>query len=83
MKKIYSKAHKLSSNNKTLILNSEYCGCFYCIKIFNYNDIDEWILGSVDDTALCPYCQVDSVIPSSQLYQLDILFLEKMYEVWF
>lgn len=83
MKKIYSKAHRLSSNNKTLLMNSEYCGCFYCIKIFNYYDINEWRTDSIDKTALCPHCQVDSVIPKSPLYQLDILFLEKMYKVWF
>jgi len=37
----------------------------------------------MDETAICPYCQIDSVIPNSSLYKLDILFLEKMFKVWF
>ena len=36
------------------------CGCYYCISRFSKQDIEQW----VDDgqTALCPFCGIDSVI---------------------
>ena len=36
------------------------CGCFYCLKIFNPSVIDGW--WDHEDTAVCPYCRIDSVI---------------------
>jgi len=46
--------------NYKQIFESEICGCFFCIRIYSKNEIVEW----VDDgqTALCPYCEIDSVI---------------------
>lgn len=81
--KIYSRAHKLSSNNKTLLSNSNYCGCFYCLKIFDFYEVKEWIKDSKDYSAICPYCSIDSVIPDNLNYNLTEEFLEKMNEVWF
>ncbi|MGY3703309.1 hypothetical protein BW731_02260 [Vagococcus martis] len=83
MRGVYSRAHKLSVNNKSLLKESVTCGCFYCIRLFEYGDIIECIGGISDDTALCPFCEIDSVLPESELYQLNELFLEEMYNVWF
>lgn len=80
-------AHKYSSNNKPLLKNDKKCGCFYCLNIFDPKEIEEYI---EDDnpcdeygTALCPYCDVDSVLPESAGYPLTKEFLSKMYKVWF
>lgn len=44
------------------------CGCFYCLQIFDGEQILEW----VDDgrTALCPFCGIDSVISEFEKYTI-------------
>lgn len=41
---------------------TEQCGCYYCKRIFSPSEIEEWTHGN--ETAICPYCGVDSVIPN-------------------
>ena len=75
-------AHKFSSNHKEQLLKDSKCGCFYCCTIFNPNEIEEWI----DDqtgTALCPYCDIDSVIGESCGYHITVEFLERMRNKFF
>ncbi|KAB2399835.1 cytoplasmic protein [Bacillus cereus] len=36
------------------------CGCFYYLKIIYSAGIREW--WGDDDTAVCPYCGIDSII---------------------
>ena len=83
MEKIYADAHKYSIYNKKLLKDSGLCGCFYCGAIFNYERIKTWIDGNPDQTALCPSCGIDSVIPKDHHYTLSDEFLCKMKEVWF
>lgn len=35
------KAHEFSANHKSNLLKDKKCGCFYCLKIFNPNEIKE------------------------------------------
>ena len=37
------KAHYFSSNHKKQLLKDKKCGCFYCLEIFNPNQIKEWV----------------------------------------
>lgn len=76
------KAHQFCSNNKKDLLKDKKCGCFYCGKIFSPTKIEEWI-DSANDTALCPYCGIDSVIGESSGFPITKEFLEKMYKYWF
>ena len=48
--------------NKNELEKTDICGCFYCKNIFYAVDITEWT--DEGQTALCPYCGVDSVIPN-------------------
>ena len=75
-------AHGFSINNKETLLKDKKCGCFYCLKIFNPNEIKEW---SYDrgGTAICPCCNIDSIIGESSNYPITKEFLEKMKEYWF
>ena len=75
------KAHKLSYKNKDLIVDSKKCGCFYCLKIYEPKEINEW----VDDgnTAVCPRCGIDAVLPEHPGYTLDDRFLKKMRYYYF
>ena len=72
--------HARSMNNRGALLDSKECGCFFCLKIFNPAQITSWLN---DETALCPYCNVDAVIPESCDYELDDSLLLAMKEYWF
>lgn len=76
------KAHKFSANNKSDLLKDKKCGCFYCLEIFNPNEIKEWI-DDISGTAMCPYCGIDSVIGESSGFPITTDFLKKMQEYWF
>lgn len=75
-------AHKFCTNNKPALRKDKICGCFYCMKIFNPNEIKIWIKDTYG-TALCPYCGIDSVIGESSGVPITKEFLEKMNKHWF
>ncbi len=82
-----TEAHKYSNNHKPELEKDNRCGCFYCLKIFSPSEIEEWI---VDDnpcdqrgTAICPYCDIDSVIGESSGYPITKEFLAMMHRRWF
>ena len=75
------KAHKVSSNHKDLIMKSKKCGCFYCIKTYSPKEIKEWV--DDDNTALCPHCEIDAVLPEHPSYTLNKEFLKEMSHHWF
>lgn len=74
-------AHKASSNHRHILRDSKLCGCFYCLDIFDYKNIQDWC--DDDNTALCPSCGIDSVIGSASGYLVSKEFLAKMHEYWF
>ncbi len=74
-------AHICSSYNKEQLSNSKLCGCFYCLKIFDPNLIVDWC--DDNQTAICPYCGIDSIIYDSKTYHVSKKFLEQMKKYWF
>jgi len=74
-------AHKVSRNNVEKCIDAEYCGCFYCLKIFDSSMFDEFT--DEQKTVLCPYCGIDSVLPHGNGIAIDIPFLKQMHERWF
>ncbi len=79
--KLTKDAHKYCSNNRSDLEKDEVCGCFYCQQIFSPKDIDRWIDNG--NTAMCPYCGIDSVITESSGYPITPDFLSKMHDRWF
>ncbi|RZG47555.1 cytoplasmic protein [Acinetobacter wuhouensis] len=75
------KAHKTSSTHRKLLSESTKCGCFYCLSIFDYEQINEWI--DFDDTALCPTCGIDSVIGGASGFPITQEFLKAMQQYYF
>ena len=80
-------AHKHCIFNYNEIQLSKNCGCFYCLKIYQPNKVDNWLKeNNVDDpsqyTALC-YCGVDAVIGSQSGYPITKSFLSDMHNRWF
>ena len=80
-------AHKASINNRELLSICEQCACFYCFRIFPPSRIEEWIdkkeAEGEGQTALCPFCGVDSIIPSPMGVSSDAEFLQDMHDYWF
>ncbi|HEX8370278.1 MAG TPA: cytoplasmic protein [Pyrinomonadaceae bacterium] len=74
-------AHKHSSRHREELLESDICGCFYCLEIYSPQEIKEW----VDDNkcALCAKCGIDSVIGSASNYPITEEFLKEMKSYWF
>ncbi len=52
---------KLSSRNRAEISKTSTCGCYFCIRFCDTRDIVEW--ADAGETALCPHCGVDALIP--------------------
>jgi hypothetical protein len=79
------RAHDHSYRNRDEIDRSEICGCFFCISIFSPLSITEWVHedDGIGQTALCPYCEVDSVIGSHSGFSITHPFLSLMYLSWF
>ena len=63
------------NHNKTNILNSTECACIDCFHVFKPEDITYFIRErNNDDTAVCPYCLNDTIIPNNLVsYTIDDL----------
>jgi hypothetical protein len=75
-------AHNKSATNRRDIEKSTICGCFYCRQTFVPAKIKEWI-DEADQTALCPFCGIDSVIGDRSGFEITEEFLRVMREFWF
>jgi hypothetical protein len=51
------------------------------LKIFSPTGIKEW--WDNEDTAVCPYCGIDSVIGESSGFPITRRFLKGMHNEWF
>ena len=71
--------HARSFNNRGALTDSTKCGCFYCLRVFSPSEIGEWVN---EETAVCPYCGVDTIMPESEDYELDDSLLLAMKEYW-
>lgn len=76
----FDELHKLSIKNRNMLTTASLCGCFYCKKMFTPSEIIEWT--DDDETALCSYCSIDSVIPNID-NALNVELLEAMNRKYF
>ena len=74
-------AHKHTSNHRKEIENSFQCACFHCKSLFKPSKIKEWI--DNDTTAMCPKCNIDSVIGDASQFDITEEFLDRMNRAWF
>ncbi len=78
----FDELHKLSFRNRDVLSTATQCGCFYCKRLFAPSEIAEWTDDDGEDTALCPYCSIDSVIPDLD-NTLNAELLEAMNRTFF
>ena len=75
-------AHKHCANHRNELYNSRACGCFYCCKVFNPSEIEDWC--DEDNTAICPHCGIDAVIGDASGFPVaSEAFLKQMAQHWF
>ncbi len=77
----YIRAHRHSYRNRDEVLASAICGCFHCLDSFRPTDVEKWT--DVGKTAVCPNCQIDSVIGDESGYPVTREFLKRMQLHWF
>jgi hypothetical protein len=77
----FNQTHELSNDNREKLSQANVCGCFYCLRIFDPKEI-VWE-PTEDDTAMCPYCGIDSVIAGSKGLPITKELLQKMRQFWF
>ncbi len=81
---IYSYCNK----NKKLLKRYKDCTCLYCGKSFNYKEINAWIDDRDEKTAVCPYCSIDSIVPTEvdngiDKYKISKEIQEKIKKIYF
>ena len=74
-------AHEQCNGNRKKLTKASVCGCFYCLRIYDPKEI-VWE-SDEDNTAMCPYCGIDSVLPESANLPVTKALLKKMREFWF
>lgn len=76
-------AYAHAARNRLELEASEVCGCFYCLTTLKTEQIERW-LEEGPGTAVCPECQIDSIIGSASGYPVnDPKFLQAMHARWF
>lgn len=78
--------HELSSMHRKEVEDAGYCGCCYCQESFPADKIDSWIdsnSAGEGQTAICPLCGIDAIIPSQNGEPIDGRLLEAMHQQYF
>ncbi len=73
--------HKYSVKHRQQVMSSEVCGCFYCCKLFSPDTVTQWT--DHEQTALCPLCNIDAVLPGCNFDEITEELLQQMHEFWF
>ena len=82
----YEIAHKHSFRRRKELLGSSDCGCFNCLKIYPPFKIRHWTdfnENGVGETAICPYCGIDSVLGDKSGCDISDSFLRLMNQIYF
>ena len=82
-RRMLDSAQSHARDNRSELKKSTICGCFYCLATFQPIQVERW-LNEGTGTAICPECQIDSVIGSaSGLPVENAEFLQAMQSRWF
>lgn len=81
----FAQAHRHCIANRTELLASEICGCFYCLKIYPPAAITEWSdeTNLDDQTGWCPHCGIDSILGSASGLNITSQYLKAMQKYAF
>ncbi len=77
----YPELHATTFKHKELLAEDTYAGCGECTEVVLVSDIAKWC----DDaqTALCPKCGVDALVPFLKFRELATVSIGEVRKVWF
>lgn len=79
--------YKRSFRNRDLIKTASECHCVYCLRAFPPDMITEWLdpkeAEGEGQTAVCPFCGLDSLIPKNRDLHLTSDLMGQMHEKYF
>ena len=75
----FERLHTYSKSNRRLVGRVDRCHCFNCLSSFDSSEIVEYL---PDDSAICPNCGVDAVLPDLQALDINAKVLLDMHEYW-
>ena len=78
----FFKAHEFTMDNYQMLFAKQECVCIYCKKRFMSNEIKDYTY-SKSGVALCPFCEIDSVIGEYSGFELSKEFIDKMHKIFF
>jgi hypothetical protein len=76
-----SAAIRFATGNREALAKSKKAGCYYCLTIYAASEVVRFL--PPEDTALCPYCGIDSVLADQSPYELKVEILEELHIFWF
>lgn len=74
-------AHKRCSLHREELTTTATCGCFHCLEMFHPSAVKEWT--DRGQTAICPQCGIDSVLPETPDFPVTKDMLRVMEAYWF
>lgn len=74
---IIEEATSMAWKNKSKIKEGMICSCYYCLSKYDGSEIAEYV--DNEQTAVCPKCSIDSVIPED----VDEEILMEINKRWF
>ena len=82
---LLNKLHKYCRNNIELIEKSKKCYCFYCKSIVDAKEVLDATTPFTRriQTAFCPRCDIDSLIPDAIDEKITKEIIDDMHEYWF
>lgn len=81
---LVTQAAQLSIANQAALMATARCGCYSCGLLFEPAAIREWIADADGQTAMCPRCGVDAVIPeTAETGELTDALLADAHTAWF
>ncbi len=81
-KEALRKIWRTCGHHKNLVDRSTLCGCFYCQETFPPSEIVRWV-DKNGTTAICPKCNVDSVLPNGDGLEITPELLTEMHKTYF
>ena len=73
---VTQRIHDLTESNREILQIAGSGVCLYCSETSSFAAISEWV--DHGQTAICPHCGIDSIIPSP-----TPALLTRMREEWF
>lgn len=67
--------------NRQLLTSCKKVGCYYCNKIFDFQEIKEFT--DKGQTCICPHCGIDSIVGDNQGFELTEEILKNAHKQLF